>query len=109
MAVHVPNHVPTRGRRSSVPAGDPILASKITVPNVPDWAVHRPRITTLIGQGTQCCPLTVITGPPGAGKTMALALWAAAETGTVAWVGLDELDNRPCVFWSYVVTALRAG
>ena len=107
MAVHVPNQVSTRGRRSSVPAGDPILASKITVPNVPDWAVHRPRITTLIGQGTQCCPLTVVTGPPGAGKTMALALWAAAEPGTVAWVGLDELDNRPCVFWSYVVTALR--
>jgi len=107
MAVHAANHVSTRGRRSSTSVGDPILASKITVPSVPDWAVHRPRITTLIGQGTQCCPLTVVTGPPGAGKTMALALWAAAETGTVAWVGLDELDNRPCAFWSYVVTALR--
>ena len=38
---------------------------------------------------------------------MALALWAAAEPGAVAWVGLDEFDNGPGVFWSYVVAALR--
>ena len=67
----------------------------------------RPRITKLIAQGTRWCPLTVVTGPAGAGKTMALALWAAAEPGTVAWVSLDEFDNRPGVFWSYVVAALR--
>ncbi len=48
-----------------------------------------------------------MTGPPGAGKTIALALWAAAEPGTVAWVSLDEYDNRPGVFWSYVAAALR--
>ncbi|MGH3421361.1 MAG: hypothetical protein ACRDOD_17445, partial [Streptosporangiaceae bacterium] len=86
---------------------DPILTAKITTPSAPDWAVQRPRITKLIAQGTRWCPLTVVTGPPGAGKTMALALWAAAEPGTVAWVGLDEFDNRPEGFWSYVVAALR--
>jgi LuxR family transcriptional regulator, maltose regulon positive regulatory protein len=87
--------------------GDPILESKITPPGVPDWAVPRPRITTLIAHGTRWCPLTFVTGPPGAGKTMALAMWAAAEPGPAAWVGLDEFDNRPGVFWSYVVAALR--
>jgi LuxR family maltose regulon positive regulatory protein len=90
-----------------VSGSDPLLPSKITAPNVPDWAVPRPRITRLIAEGTRWCPLTVVTGPPGAGKTMALALWAAAEPGAVAWVGLDEFDNRPGVFWSYVVAALR--
>jgi len=100
-------HAPTYGRRSVVSASDPILTSKITAPNVPDWAVPRPRITGLIAEGTRWCPLTIVTGPPGAGKTMALALWAAAEPGAVAWVGLDEFDNRPGVFWSYVVAALR--
>ena len=107
MATDVANQVATRGRRSAVSADAPILASKITVPDVPGWAVHRPRITKLVVEGTRWCPLTVVTGPPGAGKTMALALWAAAESGTVAWVGLDEFDNRPAVFWSYVVAALR--
>ncbi|HEX4253785.1 MAG TPA: hypothetical protein VH089_01785, partial [Streptosporangiaceae bacterium] len=74
---------------------------------MPEWAVPRRRITDLIAEGTRWCPLTIVTGPPGAGKTMALALWAAAEPGPVAWVGLDEFDNRPGVFWSYVVAALR--
>ncbi len=86
---------------------DPILTAKITAPGVPDWAVPRQRITDLITQGTRWCPLTVLTGPAGAGKTMALALWAAAEPGPVTWVSLDEFDNRPRVFWSYVVAALR--
>ena len=97
----------SHGRRSVVPAVDPILTSKITPPCVPDWAVPRARITELIAEGARWCPLTVVTGPPGAGKTMAVALWAAAAPGAVAWVGLDEFDNRPGAFWSYVVAALR--
>jgi LuxR family transcriptional regulator, maltose regulon positive regulatory protein len=96
-----------RARRPAFSAGDPILASKITPPAVPDWAVPRPRITKLIDEGTRWCPLTVVTGPAGAGKTMALALWAAAEPGPVAWVSLDEFDNQPGVFWSHAVAALR--
>jgi LuxR family maltose regulon positive regulatory protein len=107
MTANVANQVSTRSRRSAVSVAAPILAAKITAPNVPDWAVHRPRITKLVAEGTRWCPLTVVTGPPGAGKTMALALWAATEPGTVAWVCLDEFDNRPGVFWSYVVAALR--
>jgi len=84
-----------------------VLASRAWPPGVPGWAVQRPRITKLIAEGVRWCPLTVVTGPPGAGKTMALALWTAAEPGTVAWVSLDEYDNRPGVFWSHVVAALR--
>jgi LuxR family maltose regulon positive regulatory protein len=38
---------------------------------------------------------------------MALALWAAAEAGRVAWVSLDDYDNQPGVFWAYVAAALR--
>jgi LuxR family transcriptional regulator, maltose regulon positive regulatory protein len=98
--------VAKRTRRSAVSAGDPILVSKITVPGVPDWAVQRPQVTGLIARGTRWCPLTVLTGPPGAGKTMALASWAAAKPGPVAWVSLDEYDSRPEVFWLYVTAAL---
>src|SRR6201996_7720088 len=101
------NQASTRGRRATVSSGDPILTSKITPPDVPHWAVPRARITKLIAEGTRWCPLTIVTGPPGAGKTMALALWATAEPGPVAWVGLDEFDNRQGMFWSYVVAALR--
>ena len=107
MAAYAANRVPTSTRRSTVPIGDPILTSKITAPDVPAWAVQRPRITGRIAEGTRWCPLTVVTGPAGAGKTMAVAMWAAADAGRVAWVCLDEFDNRPGAFWSYVVAALR--
>jgi hypothetical protein len=74
---------------------------------VPDWALRRPCITKLIAEGRRWCPLTFVTAPAGSGKTMALSLWAAAEPGTVAWVTVDQFDNRPGVFWTYVVAALR--
>src|SRR5215831_1387006 len=106
MATHAAGQVAPITGRPAVSAGIPILASKITVPGVPDWTVPRPRITKQIAEGTRWCPLTVVTGPPGAGKTMALALWAA-EAGPVAWVSLDDYDNKPGVFWAYVGAALR--
>ena len=107
MATQVANQMAARGRRPTVSAGVPIVPAKITAPGVPDWVLARPRITELIAQGTRWCPLTVLTAPAGAGKTMALALWTAAQPGTVAWICLDDYDNRPEVFWSYVVAALR--
>ncbi len=98
--------VAARGGRPAA-GRDPILASKITVPGVPAWVVQRPRITKLLARGIRWHHLTVVTGATGAGKTMALAQCAAAQAGPVAWVSLDEYDNRPGVFWSYVVAALR--
>lgn len=88
--------------------GDPVLMSKITVPGLPGWAVERSRIDELIAAGARG-PLTTVTGPPGAGKTMAIALWAAARScpGTLVWITLDDYDNQPRAFWSYVVAALR--
>jgi LuxR family maltose regulon positive regulatory protein len=88
-----------------------LLVSKITVPGTPGWLVPRPRLDRLIARGCRA-PVTTITGPPGAGKTMALALWAAGRqaTGPIAWVSVDDFDNRPRVFWSYVLASLgRAG
>ena len=93
--------------RQAAGAGDPLLASKVTVPSVPEWLISRPRIEKLIVQGARG-PVTTVTGPPGAGKTMALAMWATASTeGPPAWVTIDDHDNQPRVFWSYVLEALR--
>ncbi|MGO9081576.1 MAG: LuxR C-terminal-related transcriptional regulator [Streptosporangiaceae bacterium] len=107
MTTQVANQAAPRARWPTISSDAPILTSKITAPGVPDWVVPRPRIIELIAQGTRWCPLTIANGPAGAGKTMALVLWAASGPGPVAWVGLDEYDNEPEVFWSYVVAALR--
>ncbi len=90
--------------RQAAGAGDPLLASKVIVPGVPEWLIPRPRIEALIAEGARG-PVTTVTGPPGAGKTMALALWAAG--GSTAWVTIDDHDNQPRVFWSYLLEALR--
>jgi LuxR family transcriptional regulator, maltose regulon positive regulatory protein len=101
-------HGSTRSR-GRADAYDPVLTAKVTVPDLPGWAVARPRIDKLIADGTRG-PLTLVAGPPGAGKTMAIAAWAAAASrnpGALAWLTVDDHDNRPRVFWSYVVAALR--
>ena len=106
MVTDVANQVMTN-HEQSVCATAPVLASKITAPDVSRLAVPRSRLSDLLARGTRWCPLTVVTGPPGSGKTMALALWAVTEPRPVAWVALDGYDNRPESFWSYVVAALR--
>jgi len=107
MATHFAKQAVARTGSSATPADIPILPSKITAPGVPGWALPRPRITKLIAQGRRCYPLTAVIAAAGAGKTMALAMWAATEPGTVAWVCLDEFDNRPGAFWAYVIASLR--
>ena len=51
MATNAAKQVAPRARPQAVSAGVPILASKITAPSVPDWAVPRTRITKLIARG----------------------------------------------------------
>jgi LuxR family transcriptional regulator, maltose regulon positive regulatory protein len=99
---------PPPNRRTTAAAGDPFLTIKITAPAVPDWVVTRKRIENQIAAGARG-PLTVITGPPGAGKTVAMASWAATHSRAypTAWVTLDEYDNRPRIFWPYLVEAFR--
>ena len=99
---------PARPKGQATRGDDPVLTTKITMPGLPGWVVPRPRIEKLIAEGARG-PLTTVTGPPGAGKTMAIALWAAASTSPdrLAWLTLDDFDNRPKVFWSYFVAALR--
>jgi LuxR family maltose regulon positive regulatory protein len=97
---------PARSRGPS--SDDPVLISKITAPGLPSWLIPRLRLDALIESGAQG-PLTTVVGPPGAGKTMAIALWASTRPAAapLAWLTLDSYDNDPKTFWSYVVAALR--
>jgi LuxR family maltose regulon positive regulatory protein len=60
----------------------------------------------LLGNGAT--RLTVVAAPAGWGKTTLLSQWAhdPAERRNIAWVSLDESDDEPVRFWSYVLTAL---
>jgi LuxR family maltose regulon positive regulatory protein len=107
MPTHGTSQVATRARRSAVSAtirSRQRRSRRRVRPSGPCSARASPSSSPRTCGWYQ---LTVVTGPLGAGKTTALALWAVAEPGIVAWVCLDDFDNRPGVFWSYVVAALR--
>ncbi|GBQ02855.1 helix-turn-helix transcriptional regulator [Streptomyces spongiicola] len=90
------------------PSGDPLLAAKFAVPAVPPAFVARQRLLDRLTEGARG-PLTVITGPAGAGKTTLAASWHAADLapGPVVWLTVESDDNAPGVFWAYVLGAFR--
>ena len=47
-----------------------------------------------------------LIAPPGYGKTVLLAQWAAREDRPVAWLTLDDFDNVPSVFLTYLAAAI---
>ncbi len=54
--------------------------------------------------------LTLISAPAGFGKTTLLSEWRMMHSGyeyPVAWVSLDEGDNDPARFLSYLIAALQ--
>ncbi|MHC5705444.1 helix-turn-helix transcriptional regulator [Streptomyces sp. PKU-MA01144] len=90
------------------PSGDPLLAAKFAVPAVPPAFVARQRLLDRLTEGARG-PLTVITGPAGAGKTTLAASWREADLapGPVVWLTVESDDNAPGVFWAYVLGAFR--
>ena len=52
--------------------------------------------------------MTVVSAPPGFGKSSAVAAWLASRPDSVhaAWLSLDEADNDPVRFWNHFLTAL---
>src|SRR5689334_7779360 len=91
---------PWRGRR--------IVESKLQIPKLPAGTILRPRLFQCLTRSVER-PLTVVVGPPGAGKTLLLASWLRSRRSapSAAWVSLDWGDNAPLRFWSHVLEAVR--
>ena len=70
--------------------------------------VARPRLFDRLDAGTRG-PLTLITGPAGAGKTQLLSSWLAARApdGPVAWLSLEPADGHPGRFWDEILKLVR--
>lgn len=69
----------------------------------------RTRLVARLDRGV-ASPLTLVSAPPGFGKTTLLAEWltaAPADGRRVAWLSLDQSDNHPATFWTYVITAVQ--
>jgi LuxR family maltose regulon positive regulatory protein len=80
---------------------------KQVIPPARAGAVPRERLQRMLRLADT--RLTVLVAPAGWGKTSLLSGWAAdpGEKRVIAWVSLDESDDEPTRFWSYVLTALH--
>lgn len=86
-----------------------LMATKMYVPGIRPGRVLRSRLLERLDSGANA-RLTLVSAPPGFGKTSLLADWvgsASASPRCVAWLSLDADDNDPGSFWSYVVASLE--
>ncbi len=87
----------------------PLLETKLHVPRWRRGLVARPRLSERLSRGAESA-LTLVSAPAGFGKTTLLAEWLAAAPAdgrSVAWLSLDQRDNDPALFWTYLVAALK--
>ncbi|MFY9930781.1 MAG: LuxR C-terminal-related transcriptional regulator [Streptosporangiaceae bacterium] len=89
----------------------PLLETKLHVPRWRRSLVARPRLSERLSRGAESV-LTLVSAPAGFGKTTLLAEWlavAAADGRSVAWLSIDQRDNDPALFWTYLIAALNTG
>ena len=87
----------------------PILATKLYIPPPRPKIVPRPRLVDRLGECLETgCRFTLISAPAGFGKTTLVSEWIATCGRPIAWLSLDEGDNDPARFISYLVKALQA-
>src|SRR6266487_5720570 len=87
----------------------PLLQTKFYVPKWRRDLVPRPRLSDRLNRGAES-KLTLVSAPAGFGKTTLLADWLAAVAvhgRTVTWLSLDQSDNHPASFWTYLIAALQ--
>ena len=82
-------------RRSSTPRVSPPTA---TAPG---------SIRTSTAPSTTSTRLTLLSAPPGYGKSVAVAGWLGSRGVPHAWLSLDAADNDPARFLRYLVGALQ--
>ena len=94
--------------RVLTPVGDPIMTAKFLVPVMNAPVLERRRLIELLTAGV-AGPVTLVSAPAGSGKTVLAGAWVRHEVapGPVAWISLDEEDDLPGVFWTYVVAGLQ--
>ena len=83
-------------------AGNP----KVMAPRPPNVAVRRDRLVRRVERATSR-RVTHIVGPPGYGKSVLVAQWAARTRARVAWLVLDSRDNNARQFARSIVDSLR--
>jgi len=95
-----------RARSSQRDEPDEVVLNR-HLPKPPPSVVQRHRLFELLDAGAADRALTLVSGPPGAGKTVLLTSWLRdrPREASLAWVSLREADRAP--FWEQLLDAVR--
>lgn len=85
-----------------------LLATKFFIPHTHTQLTARPRLWAKLA-GSAPERLCLLAAPAGFGKTMLVAEWITARqlAQQIAWLALDEEDNDPVRFLTYLIGALQ--
>jgi LuxR family maltose regulon positive regulatory protein len=84
----------------------PIISTKLYIPPLRSNVVIRSRLIEQLNDGLHR-KLTLISASAGFGKTTLVSKWLAGCEQPAAWLSLDEGDNDPTRFLTYLVAALQ--
>ncbi|GHO90727.1 LuxR family transcriptional regulator [Reticulibacter mediterranei] len=83
-----------------------ILATKLYLPRLRPNMVSRLRLIGRLNEGLHR-KLTLVSAPAGFGKTTLISSWIEGIGQSSAWLSLDEGENDPTRFLTYLVAALQ--
>ena len=84
----------------------PVLKTKLYIPTLRPALVRRTRLNEALQTGLER-PLTLVSAPAGFGKTTLICSWIRECELPAAWLSLEESDNDPVRFLSYLIAALQ--
>jgi LuxR family maltose regulon positive regulatory protein len=86
-----------------------VLATKLYVPPARANTIARPTLVEKLLSGVEHPgSFILVSGPAGFGKTTLLSEFVARCQQPTAWVSLDEGDNDPTRFCTYLITACQS-
>ena len=83
-----------------------LLQTKFLIPRHRGELLPRPHLLERLDSAVDN-RLTLVSAPPGYGKTTLLAQLAISTERSCAWYQLDAADGDPTIFLSYLIAVLR--
>jgi LuxR family maltose regulon positive regulatory protein len=83
-----------------------MLLTKLHIPPAGNNTVHRSELSDKLNPGLNR-KLILISAPAGFGKTTVVSDWIGQNKIPAAWFSLDNGDNDPAIFLSYVISGIQ--
>lgn len=83
-----------------------LLHTKLMPPRLPSAVLPRQKLLAQLDDGLTK-KVILVTAPTGFGKTTLVRMWIEGRDFPSAWVTLDDHDNDPVRFWTYICSAVR--